>query len=179
MPSIVAAKHGFSCVVTENDPRVLPLLEANLERNLPRDVLESEKVRVQSLNWGDDDDCARVVDGLHPDLVVVSDVIYKDTRPSWSALATLLGRLKRSSNNDEHPLKRRRLDGRAATADDGPLILLGYTHRSRNLSAEERREFFRLLDREGLAAHLIPHDDIPNSEERILTNIFELRRREA
>ena len=169
LPSIVAAKHGFSCLITENDPHVLPILESNLERNLPNDIIQSEKVQVQSLDWNNHG--TPIIDGPYPDLILASDLIYKDTRPSWSALAKLLGRLQRPSN---HQRVQRRFDGRTTGTCD-PLILLGYTHRSRNLSLEEQREFFRLLDREGIYAHPIPNDKIPGCEERILTTIFELR----
>ena len=179
LPSIVAAKHGFDCWATESDEAVLPLLETNIEQNLR----EREQVNVQSFNWTDDLSLHPDLVRFEPDLIVASDLIYKDTKPAWGALVYLLSRLrasrqqrqrKREENNNKEPYSITRFDGTRTPPSD-PLVLLGYTHRSRNLAVEEEREFFKLLRRTGIDAYPIPHDLVPNSDQRVLTTLFELR----
>ena len=189
LPSIVAAKHGFDCWATECDPAVLPLLTTNLEKNLAAQKNNSNTlqakdgtVRVQSLNWTDDL-------GLHPelvefdaDLIVASDLIYKDTQPAWEALVSLLDRLRDEKKKRNALVSTTttatsnliRFDGTPTPPDD-PLVLLGYTHRRRNLSVREERDFFAMLRKSGIRPVPIPHDLVPNSEQRIMTTLFELR----
>ena len=65
-----------------------------------------------------------------------------------------------------------RFDG---TDTPDPLVLLGYTHRRRNLSLKEESDFFQILHQAGMEAVPIPADLVPNSDERLLTMLFELR----
>ena len=190
MPSIVAARHGFNCWATESDPAVISLLKSNIHQNINTGA---SNIRVQSLNWNDDLSLHPGLAVCLPDLIIASDLVYKDTRPAWSAFVSFVNqlrfeRLKLSNNgagskdgagsikNDcNKPLLR--FDGTISPQTD-PLVLLGYTHRRRNLAVEEEREFFAMLSQAGMEACPIPSKLIPNSEERLLTTLFELRWKE-
>mmetsp|Transcript_10954 Transcript_10954/g.16136 ORF Transcript_10954/g.16136 Transcript_10954/m.16136 type:complete len:323 (+) Transcript_10954:30-998(+) len=177
LPSIVAAKHGFDCWATEIDETVLPLLKKNVQTNFDcDDSVHNNGVRVHTLDWNDDID-QHPPDLVDTDIIVASELIYKDTKPYWSTLISFLRRLRsrrRSKNNFSQKEGKLSYFDETPTHGD-PLVLLGYTLRSRNLAIKEAREFFAMLRQNGFEVCPVPHNLVPNSENRVLTTLFELR----
>jgi hypothetical protein len=171
--SAVAAKHGMDVISTDNDPTVLSLLKENLKRNQSTYHPSKQQVHAHSLDW------ATVASDpnahhTHPvfvqlesisgvDLIVLSDVIYGATQPSWGALLVLLNKLR----SQRHRL-------RSEPCGD-PIVLLGYTQRRRDMSPLDEARFFAKVKAAGMEAVLIPSSSIPHGEKYMLTSLFELR----
>mmetsp|Transcript_17213 Transcript_17213/g.34509 ORF Transcript_17213/g.34509 Transcript_17213/m.34509 type:complete len:439 (-) Transcript_17213:2503-3819(-) len=145
----------------------------------------SGRVIVHSLDWSSDLEPSflnlfgDVTGG--PDLIIASDVVYGATRRSWPGLIALLVKLRdcrrRSASRSSTKSSRQRLtyyDGTEPSGSD-PIILLGYTQRRRDMSAEEEGRFFSMVREAGMEARPIPPYLVPNSDTRILTTVFELR----
>lgn len=184
---------------------VLPLLEKNARRNnlfvasssssdqqqsLSFFQKEEEKgcIAIESLDWTASLDQVQALASRYPpaDLIVASDLIYAQTRPVWKDLLVVMNQLRSSWKNEtatgeasttmqkHQPLER--FDGTYSSCNVyDPLVLLGYTQRRRNLDLQGEREFFALLREMGMEAVMIPMDQVPNSDKRLLTILFELR----
>jgi hypothetical protein len=170
-------------------------------------------IAIESLDWTSSADQVQALVAKYPpaDLIVLSDLIYAQTRPVWKDLLLVINQLRSSWRSTrrrgpqqepqhettttttttaaqpaimptmkQQPLER--FDGTFSSSchddddDDGdPLVLLGYTQRRRNLDIQGEREFFALLQDMGMEAVMIPMDQVPNSDKRLLTILFELR----
>ncbi len=161
--SAVAAKHGMDVISTDSDPMVLSLLNENLQRNK---ASSKQQLQVHSLDW-------KTVASDHPlflqleflsgvNLILLSDVIYGATQPSWDALLVLLNKFRCQS---------RRL--RVSSVD--PIVLLGYTQRRRDMTPKDEARFFAAMKAAGIEAVLIPFRCIPHGEKYMLTSLFKLR----
>ena len=194
LPSIVAARCGMSVVATESDPEALSLLEENLRSNLggPAAGGGDGDWKAHSLDWSNvagDPDAER----NHPafvalerlggaDLVLLSDLVFGATRPAWGALLSLLNRIREQRRGLVLEAGGGCTAGRGITRADGtrapdtdPLVILGYTQRRRDMSAEDEGRFFAMVRAAGMEACPIPFDQVPKGEERLLTTLFELR----
>jgi len=182
LPSIVLARHGWKHVVaTEHDPDVLPLLRNNMQRNLRNHYPETaeddsipNRISIEQLDWARPQDCP-LVENLAPDLIILSDLIWKGTQPVWSDLVQLLNRLRCNriaTNKTRNPLTRS--DGSKMPACD-PLVLMGYTKRTKDMTEAEEQQFFALLKYYGMEARRLSIDVAPYSDHSPLTVLFELR----
>jgi Lysine methyltransferase len=152
-------------------------------------------IAIESLDWTSSPDQVRALATKYPpaDLIVASDLVYAQTRPVWKDLLSTINQL-RSSWQQQQPKRQEtttttsgaqltaqerrqpleRFDG-TFSSDGDPLVILGYTQRRRNLDIQGEREFFSLLHEVGMEAVMIPMDQVPNSDKRLLTILFELR----
>jgi len=167
---------------------------------------DGQQVHVELLDWSDFDSSKREQDSdRHPvlahleecggrgaDLIILSDVVYGATRAGWGPLLRTVNGLRDhrrrrrllASESEVPPGRASRIlldDGTVAPCGDSkdPLVLLGYTQRRRDMSAEEEGLFFAMVKRAGMEARPIPSRLVPHSDERILTTVFELRWREG
>lgn len=177
MCSAVAVKHRMNVVATDNDPAVLALLKDNLQRNRLQTTssAQTQSTHVHSLDWMAVANDPRA-DRSHPvflqlealggaDLILLSDVVYGATQPAWQALLTLLNKVC---------AQRRRLgppntNSFALDGMENPLVLLGYTQRRRDVSAQEEARFFGMVQAAGMEAVLIPATRVPHGEKYLLT----------
>ena len=79
LPSIVAARNGFRVLATEGDRAVLPMLRGNIREN----TNSEHEVRAEVLDWVDPSGIETWGDRV--DLIVFSDVVFKETQPVWPA----------------------------------------------------------------------------------------------
>ena len=193
--SAVAAKHGMNVVATDGHEDVLDLLGGNLRRNLPvcpNDDAVGQEVHAGMLDWTSAAELDAEAERRHPvlerierlggaDVVLLSDVVYGATRPAWDALLTLLNKLRDQrrrarlrSNVGNVPEETSDLSPIPAVVADDPIVLLGYTQRRRDMSAEDEARFFALAKAAGMGATLIPSARIPHGEKYMLTSLFEL-----
>ena len=173
--SAVAAKHGMNVISTDIDSQALVLLEENLERNCKKD----SRISVHSLDWIASAEQADIttnpvfseIEGYGGvDLIMLSDVIYSATKPAWGAVIVLLEKLRIQRKNVE----KKPLDSTDAPVGD-PLVLLSYTQRRRDMSAQDEAEFFALLRESGMEADMVPSSQIPHGDTYMLTTLFKLR----
>lgn len=109
-------------------------------------------------------------------------MIYSATQPAWDALLILLnkfcaqrqrlfaGQVDLCEDDTMLCTTMNTLDGRVA-----PIVLLGYTHRRRDMLPQDEARFFAMVKAAGMEAVLIPATCIPNVEKYIMTSLFELR----
>lgn len=167
LPSLVLARHGVQEVVaTDKDPAVLNLLENNLRNNLEakffekqRDQEEHPYVSIEALDWANSKE--ELAQTLAPDVIVASDLIWNATRPVWEDLVSLLCQLRKNYHRQQENQNR------------DPWVIMGYTQRRLDMTLEEERHFFRLLERFGMEARTLP--DTNYSEHWPLTVLMELR----
>ena len=175
LTSAVAIKHGLDVLATDNgDAEVMALLSENIERNKPAGLPNTYVV--ESLEWIS---AAENID-LHPaykkleglggaDIITLSDVIYKATEPAWTSLIEIIKafrtqKLRLCKDGDE-----------TTPLGNNQVILLGYTHRRRDMSPQDEAKFFALLMSAGFKVELIHSHEIPNSEKYMLTSLFQLK----
>lgn len=182
LPSIVLARHGFHVVATDHEPEVLSLLEQNVRVNLQQDDSfrknATHLISVEPLDWARFRE--RQIAPLAPDLIIASDVIWNGTRPIWRDFLSLLNRLrqnrKRRKDYQTEPslISLPRCDNTPTPRSD-PLVLLGYTQRRLDMTAEEESNFFALLHQYGMHVRILPPDVAPYSDHWPLTVLMELR----
>ena len=170
LTSAVAVKHGLNVVATDiGEADVMALLSDNIERNRPAGLTNTSSYYVESLEWIS----AAETINLHPaykrleclggaDIIALSDVIYKATEPAWASLIAIV---KEFRNQKLRLCK----DG-----DENQVILLGYTHRRRDMSRQDEAKFFAMCMSAGFKVELIHSNDIPNAEKYMLTSLFRL-----
>ena len=199
LPSIIAGKHGCNVIATEHDPQVIPLLQQNMQQNMKiitnaanisdtciHTTEHQQVIQIESLDWKMDPselyDTATIqtlrrLGGA--DMIIMSDLIYNATQPSWSDLLTIVKVLREQKRQIEYESRER--DGWTNDNDNGkdniddPIVLLGYTQRRRDMTPDEEGLFFAMAKQQyGMEVHQIPFTEIPNSDKRIMTSIFQL-----
>ena len=181
--SAVAAKHGMNVISTDHDTQVLKLLKENLQRNHMHS--SKQHIHVHSLDWMDVTNDTTAIKS-HPvfiqleslggaDLILLSDVIYGGTKPTWNALIVLLNKLRAQRQRFCLKSSKDNKDDATIQRTDMPLVLLGYTQRRRDMSPKDEARFFSMVKAAGMEAVLIPSTSIPHSEKYMLTSLFELR----
>ena len=181
--SAVAAKHGMNVISTDHDTQVLKLLKENLQRNHMHS--SKQHIHVHSLDWMDVTNDTTAIKS-HPvfiqleslggaDLILLSDVIYGGTKPTWNALIVLLNKLRAQRQRFCLKSSKDNKDDAIIQRTDMPLVLLGYTQRRRDMSPKDEARFFSMVKAAGMEAVLIPSTSIPHSEKYMLTSLFELR----
>lgn len=116
---------------------------------------------------------------LAPDLIIASDVIWNATRPVWDDFLSLLNRLRENRrqqrhHKDTHSTTLPRHDG-TPTPHSDPLVLMGYTQRRLDMTADQEGHFFALLRRYGMEHCVLPASVAPYSDRWPLTVLMELR----
>lgn len=171
LTSAVAVKHGLNVVATDiGEAEVMALLSENIERNKPAGFSSASSYYVESLEWIS----AAESINLHPvyekleclggaDIIALSDVIYKATEPAWASLIAIVKAFR---------TQKLRL---CKDGDIDQVILLGYTHRRRDMSRQDEAKFFAMCMSAGFKVELIHSHDIPNSEKYMLTSLFQLK----
>ena len=149
LPSIVATRHGVPRVIatdTDKELGVMRGLEESMRRNLSGEQY-AKQVSVEALDWRHPrEELIQKLGTL--DLIIVSDVIWKATRPSWKDLFSLLEVLRNKS------------DIKAEQRD--PLVLMGYTQRRLDMTLKEEQEFFDLVRQSGMQLKPIPSEASDN-----------------
>jgi Lysine methyltransferase len=188
--------------VRRNDLLVASSLPSPVDQQRKTDD-QGGVIAIEWLDWTSSPDPVQALATKYPsvDIIVASDLIYAQTRPVWQDLLLTINQLRsswRQQRQQQQQQKRqetttatttttgaqitlqeqrqplKRFDGTFSCYDD-PLVLLGYTQRRRNLDLQGEREFFALLHEVGMEAVMIPMNQVPNSDKRLLTILFELR----
>lgn len=97
---LACAAAGADVVLTEGDDRVLPLLRDNASE-LERNGSGNGRVMVTKFDWCDPEPFLDYWQNTHdraPDLVLASDLLYKETEDTWPQLAEALALITANEN---------------------------------------------------------------------------------
>ena len=170
--------------------------DTNTSRNEVEDEVEQEQqqvIKLESLDWTisqnelETTSTFKALETLGgADVIIMSDLIYNATQPLWSNLLNIVNCLRDQKRRIVHEREQERdvNDDKGSESnhnvcdndnDNDPIVLLGYTQRRRDMTPDEEGLFFAMVKQQfGMEVYQIPFTDIPNSDKRIMTSIFQL-----